>query len=777
MTWEVTGTTEEKVGDVAVVTKRLVGHVDNSKCPQIKVDIQLTLTTPADAKGPVPGDDGVRLRRGSARGRAGPRRRPRRRRPRQRRRVAVRGFRSAVATAGPRQGLGLCHHRPQQHPGRQRRGPDQGHHRPVQQGAAPQARRLGALRAWAWGASRALDYFETDKAVDAKQVGIEGLSRYGKAALVAMAYDQRFAIGFIGSSGEGGAKLHRRNFGELVENLTGSGEYHWMAGNFLKYGGPLTPGDLPVDAHELIALCAPRPTFISYGASTGPGCRGAVGRPAGKLHGGRGGRPGLQAAGQEGPGYLGIPRGGDGADRRRARLPAAQGGPHHRPELADVPGVRRPLHQGQGRPGDERRAISDAGVRPMTSRIPRPRPAGLLALALVALAGAGSRGEEGRWVGTWAASPQLTEPANMPPEPGLADATLRQIVHVSLGGKRLRVRFSNAFGAKPLTILSAHVATSAGGVRHQGRARQAAHVRRAGFGDDPAGGAHGLGPGRLRPGAALRPRGDDPRQGPDKRDHRPPGGPVHFVSAARGRVTDPELPQADRTPHWYYLCGVDVDDADAAAVAVLGDSITDGRGSPTDGNGRWTDHLARRLQEGEWTARVGVLNQGLGGNRVLNDGLGPNALARLDRDVLAQPGVRWLIVLEGINDLGTRSATAPDLIGAYEQIILRRTPGGIKVYGATIMPCEGSSYFNPALEADRQEVNAWVRDSGRFDAVIDFDAATRDPRKAHPPLGRGRRRRPPAPGPRGVQDHGGGGRPEAVSKITGLVIRQSHEPP
>ncbi|HYV29123.1 MAG TPA: acetylxylan esterase, partial [Candidatus Eisenbacteria bacterium] len=132
----------------------------------------------------------------------------------------------------------------------------------------------GSLRAWAWGASRALDYFETCKEVDAKQVGIEGLSRYGKAALVTMAYDQRFAIGFIGSSGEGGAKLSRRNWGELVENLTGSGEYHWMAGNFLKYGGPLTPGDLPVDAHELMALCAPRPIFISYGASSGPGAEG-----------------------------------------------------------------------------------------------------------------------------------------------------------------------------------------------------------------------------------------------------------------------------------------------------------------------------------------------------------------------------------------------------------------------------------------------------------------------------------------------------------------------
>jgi len=129
----------------------------------------------------------------------------------------------------------------------------------------------GSLRAWAWGASRGLDYLESDSAVDAKEVGIEGVSRFGKAALVTMAFDQRFAMGLIGSSGEGGAKLHRRNFGEAVENLTGSGEYHWMAGNFLKYGaaeasfGSRNAGDIPVDAHELIALCAPRLAFISYG--------------------------------------------------------------------------------------------------------------------------------------------------------------------------------------------------------------------------------------------------------------------------------------------------------------------------------------------------------------------------------------------------------------------------------------------------------------------------------------------------------------------------------
>jgi len=133
----------------------------------------------------------------------------------------------------------------------------------------------GALRAWAWGASRALDYLQTDPAVDGKEVGIEGLSRFGKATLVTMAYDQRFAIALVGSSGKGGATLFRRHFGEEVENLTGTGEYHWMAGNFLKYGGPLTPNDLPVDSHELIALCAPRPVFISYGAASGsPGAEG-----------------------------------------------------------------------------------------------------------------------------------------------------------------------------------------------------------------------------------------------------------------------------------------------------------------------------------------------------------------------------------------------------------------------------------------------------------------------------------------------------------------------
>jgi hypothetical protein len=265
--WEITETKDEKVGETAVITKKLVGHVDNSSCPAIKVDIQLTLTTPAEAKGPVP----VMMEFGFVFPQRPGAQPPRPAGQGWQQQVLAKGWGYAIIVpnsiqadtggrVGPPNGvyqglttgiIGLCNKG-------QPRKPDD----------------WGALRAWAWGASRALDYFETDNAVDAKKVGIEGLSRYGKAAIVTMAYDERYAIGFIGSSGEGGVKLHRRNFGELVENVAGSGEYHWMAGNFLKYAGPLTPDDLPVDSHELIALCAPRPVFISYGAPTGPGAEG-----------------------------------------------------------------------------------------------------------------------------------------------------------------------------------------------------------------------------------------------------------------------------------------------------------------------------------------------------------------------------------------------------------------------------------------------------------------------------------------------------------------------
>jgi (4-O-methyl)-D-glucuronate---lignin esterase len=250
VTWEVTVTTPEKIGEAPVITKKLLGHVDNSAYPAITVNIGLTLTTPASASGPVPVimEFGFVPRPGS--------RMPPQTGPTWQQQVLAKGWGYAILIPGTVQadsGAGLT----------------QGIIGLVNKGQPRQPDDWGALRAWAWGASRALDYFETDRAVDAKQVGIEGLSRYGKAAIVAMAYDQRFAIGFIGSSGEGGAKLHRRNYGEIVENVAGAGEYHWMAGNFIKYAGPLNWNDLPVDSHELVALCAPRPVFISAGAFKG----------------------------------------------------------------------------------------------------------------------------------------------------------------------------------------------------------------------------------------------------------------------------------------------------------------------------------------------------------------------------------------------------------------------------------------------------------------------------------------------------------------------------
>jgi hypothetical protein len=257
VTWEVTSTKNSVDGGIAVITKSLTGHVDNSLYPLVTVDMQMELTTPANARGPVP----VILEFGFI----GPFHFPARPGqppvtppppppgPTWQQQVLAKGWGYAILVpnsvqadngAGLTEGIiGLCNH------GQPRKLDD-----------------WGALRAWAWGASRALDYFATDPAVDARQVGITGHSRYGKAALVTMAYDQRFAIAYVSSSGAGGAKLSRRDFGETVENVAGTSEYHWMAGNFLKYAGPLQWNDLPVDAHELIALCAPRPVFIGGGA-------------------------------------------------------------------------------------------------------------------------------------------------------------------------------------------------------------------------------------------------------------------------------------------------------------------------------------------------------------------------------------------------------------------------------------------------------------------------------------------------------------------------------
>jgi len=267
VTWTVTNTVEGMVGPYAAIGKQLVGHVDNSSYPAINVDIQMTLVTPADVKGPVPvmmmfGGGGLPQVPGAAppAGRGG------------------RGGGAPAAGADPpatqqllADGWGYASINPGSIQADNGAGLTKGIIGLVNKGQPRKPDDWGSLRAWGWGAARGLDYLETDKAVDAKRVGIEGVSRYGKAALVTMAYDTRFALVLVGSSGEGGAKLHRRNWGEAVENLTAQGEYHWMAGNFIKYGaeeatfGSKNAGDIPVDAHQLIAMCAPRLTFISYG--------------------------------------------------------------------------------------------------------------------------------------------------------------------------------------------------------------------------------------------------------------------------------------------------------------------------------------------------------------------------------------------------------------------------------------------------------------------------------------------------------------------------------
>jgi lysophospholipase L1-like esterase len=362
--------------------------------------------------------------------------------------------------------------------------------------------------------------------------------------------------------------------------------------------------------------------------------------------------------------------------------------------------------------------------------------AGVLGLAL---ATAGMAGPDPHWVGTWAASPQLTEERNLPPEePGFSDTTLRQVAHVSLGGHRLRVRFSNAFGERALTLRSVHIARSTGGSAIDVKTARALTFHGRPSVTIPAGALMVSDPLDFDLASLSEVAVTVHVRGAPVGVTGHPGSRTTSYFQAGESASAPQLPEAVRVDHWYFLSGIDVvAEPPAAAVAVLGDSITDGRGSTTNGNDRWPDNLGRRLQATEDLDHVAVVNHGIGGNRLLRDGLGPSALARLDRDVIAQPGVRWLIVFEGVNDIGTRAGlkeegssadVAGDIIAAYEQIIVRAHTHGIRVYGATLLPFGGhQGYDTPEGEADRQRVNEWIRTSGRFDAVIDFDAITRDP--------------------------------------------------
>ena len=355
-----------------------------------------------------------------------------------------------------------------------------------------------------------------------------------------------------------------------------------------------------------------------------------------------------------------------------------------------------------------------------------------LAGCAAAAAGPGSPGGEG-WVGTWGTAPQLTEPANMPPAPGLSGNTLRQVVHVSLGGTTLRLRLSNEFGNAPLTVRSARLAVSAGGgAAEPGTSRE---VRFAGADSVviPAGRTAVSDPFSF-PLAPLSDVSITLRFGavPDALTGHPGSRTTSYIVPGDAQAAT-EMPTSVRTDHWYVITGLDVVAPGASAVVALGNSITDGRGSGTNRQNRWPDELARRLQADPSTRAVAVLNMGIGGNCVLRDCLGPAAIRRFERDVLGQSGVRWLIILEGVNDIGqagggdSAAVVARGLIEAYQGMIDRARARGIRAYGATILPFGGSFYDSPAREAARRTVNQWIRTSGAFDAVIDLDAALRDP--------------------------------------------------
>ena len=358
--------------------------------------------------------------------------------------------------------------------------------------------------------------------------------------------------------------------------------------------------------------------------------------------------------------------------------------------------------------------------------------------------------QDGRWVHTWAAMPQLTEPENMPPPPFteddrvLEDTTLRQTLRVTRGGEQIRLRFSNAFGGADLPLTSVSVALPRDGRAGSG-AIEPDTAQRVTFNGRtavtvPVGAQMVSDPLdlTLEPGSNLTVTVYLAEGQASTAITSHPGSRTTSHLLRGNHVDDAELPDATPVDHWYFLSGVEVWSPPAtAAVAVLGDSLTDGRGSTTNGNDRWPDVLYDRLRAEPATSGVTVVNQAAGGNRVLQDGLGPNALARLDRDVLALSGVEWLIVFEGINDIGTAEVTedaqkqvGDDLVAAYEQIVTRAHAQGIRVYGATLLPFGGNEmYDDPAglREETRQRVNAWIRDSGRFDAVIDLDRAVRDP--------------------------------------------------
>lgn len=360
-----------------------------------------------------------------------------------------------------------------------------------------------------------------------------------------------------------------------------------------------------------------------------------------------------------------------------------------------------------------------------------------------------------RWIASWGAAQQIPEPQNALTPDDLDHAVIRQLVHLSIGGPSLRIRLSNAFGVAPLRIDSVHVARAISPATSAIDPTTDHAVLFAGQDSViiPAGAEYISDPVDMvaAPLSTLAVTISIPAAPIQQTGH--PGSRATTYIAHLVSTSVPEMPRARTVEHWYFLAGVEVATPEQtasiapasapASIVAFGDSITDGHAATTNGNDRWPDDLSARLQANPATRSLGVVNVGIGGNHLLTDGLGPNALARFDRDVLARPGAKYLLILEAINDLGALSrmsgATAAQhadlvrrLIAAYQQLILRAHAAGLIVYGATLTPYVGSDYYHPdaASEADRTELNAWIRTPGHFDAVLDFDCAVRDP--AHP---------------------------------------------
>ena len=345
------------------------------------------------------------------------------------------------------------------------------------------------------------------------------------------------------------------------------------------------------------------------------------------------------------------------------------------------------------------------------------------------------------WVGTWAASPMAAKnPDGKFGAPGTDGTTLREIVHISIGGPSVRVILSNEFGLDPLTIGAAQIALSSGtSAISPGTASALTFSGKPSITippgalavSDPA-------PLKVAPASNLAVSLFLPDQPVSQLTFHPFADQTNYLVPGNV-VTAASLDTPQTFFTWDFLKGVDVTaDNKAASIVTFGDSITDGAHSTRDANARWPDVLARRLQADKKTAHLGVLNQGIGGNRILHDTTGPSALARFDRDVIAQTGVKYLVIMESINDIGHATdptkpydvVTADDLIAGLTQLATRAHTHGIKVYGATLTPFVGAKYQSPAGEEMRQAINKWIRTTDQFDGVIDFDKVTTDP--THP---------------------------------------------